>query len=247
MNLNSYNFNGFNIRILLADKEYFIAKDLAETLGYSNPNEAVSDHCKKTTNIKNILTNSNSLPLDKTQLEPYRKMFGNSWKQVKLIPESDVWRLIIKSRLPEAEKIEEWIMEEVLPSIRKTGSYSIEKVEATPEISLSEIIEQTEKAVEVIKLLENKSAFELFQIDRITGKFSPTKLLEIDFSQKYFLPTELGFLKGISGAEMNQFLEQKGFQIRENEKWLLTEKGKDFGVEIGGKFSQLKWKLEILK
>ncbi|EJF06533.1 prophage antirepressor [Thiovulum sp. ES] len=49
--------------------------------------------------------------------------------QTKLIPESDIWRLIIKSRLPEAEKIEEWIMEEVLPQIRKTGSYSISKTE----------------------------------------------------------------------------------------------------------------------
>jgi predicted transcriptional regulator len=81
-------------------------------------------------------------------------------------------------------------------------------------------------------------------MDEVFGEKSPTRLLKIDFSEKYFLPTELGFLKGMSGAEMNQFLFRKGFQIRENEKWILTEKGQSFGIELNGKFSQLKWKLE---
>ncbi len=70
--------------------------------------------------------------------------------QIKLILEGDVWRLIIKSRLPEAEKIEEWIMEEVLPSIRKTGSYSTQK-QQTPIFDTSSF--SSEKLLDVQKTL----------------------------------------------------------------------------------------------
>jgi hypothetical protein len=99
----------------------------------------------------------------------------------------------------------------------------------------------------LIQLLKEQKTFDLFLLDGILENESPTKLLKIDFSQKYFLPTELGFLKGMSGAEMNQFLFQKGFQIRDEKGvWKPTENGKEFCLEIGGKFSQLKWKLEVL-
>jgi phage regulator Rha-like protein len=124
----------------------------------------------------------------------------------------------------------------------------LQKVESPkPEISISETLSKSVEILHLIQLLKEQKTFDLFLLDGILENESPTKLLKIDFSQKYFLPTELGFLKGMSGAEMNQFLFQKGFQIRENEKWVLTEKGREFGIEIGGKFSQLKWKLEALK
>jgi phage regulator Rha-like protein len=124
----------------------------------------------------------------------------------------------------------------------------LQKVESQkPEISISETLSKSVEILHLIQLLKEQNIFDLFLLDGILENESPTKLLKIDFSQKYFLPTELGFLKGMSGAEMNQFLFQKGFQIRENEKWVLTEKGREFGIEIGGKFSQLKWKLEALK
>ena len=123
----------------------------------------------------------------------------------------------------------------------------LQKVEnPKPEISISETLSKSVEILHLIQLLKEQKTFDLFLLDGILENESPTKLLKIDFSQKYFLPTELGFLKGMSGAEMNQFLFQKGFQVRENEKWILTEKGREFGIEIGGKFSQLKWKLEVL-
>ncbi|EJF07122.1 prophage antirepressor [Thiovulum sp. ES] len=243
MNLITKNFNTTDIRILLIDgREYFVAKDTALLLGYSNTNDAISRHCKKAKSVRDFLRDQRTLPLDLNGV-------GNLDIQTKLIPESDVWRLVIKSKLPETEKIEEWIMEEVLPSIRKTGSYSLQKSETNlvEEISLSEIVEQTEKAVEVMKLLENRNAFELFQIDQIAGKFSPTKLLNIDFSQTYFLPTEIGKILGISGAEVNLILEKRGFQFRdENGIWRPTSSGKEFCLEIGNQFNQLKWRISTI-
>jgi phage regulator Rha-like protein len=124
----------------------------------------------------------------------------------------------------------------------------LQKVEnPKPEISISETLSKSVEILHLIQLLKEQKTFDLFLLDGILENESPTKLLKIDFSQKYFLPTELGFLKGMSGAEMNLELQKKGFQIRENEKWVLTEKGREFGIEIGVKFSQLKWKLEALK
>jgi prophage antirepressor-like protein len=115
-----FEFHGKKVRLVTDDsnRELFVAKDVAVLLGYADTTQAVRKHCKKTTNVRGVkltpLGGNESLP---PILDP----------QTKLIPESDVWRLVIKSTLPEAEKIEEWIMEEVLPSIRKTGTYSVHK------------------------------------------------------------------------------------------------------------------------
>ena len=129
-------FHGSNLRIILIEsKEFFIAKDVAELLGYSNTNKAVQDHCRKMTNLKIILNDNNPLPLNISDVEIYRKLLGNKWATIQLIPESDIWRLIIKSQMPEAEKVEKWIFEDVLPQIRKTGSYSISQQKTVSELS----------------------------------------------------------------------------------------------------------------
>lgn len=91
--------------IIIDGKEYFKAKECAQMLGYSNLNDAIARHCKGV--VK-------------------RDLPSKSGKQTfNLISEGDLWRLIIRSKLPQAEEIERWIMDEVLPTIRKTGSYTM--------------------------------------------------------------------------------------------------------------------------
>lgn len=91
---------------------WFVAKDVAERLGYSNPQKAVRDHCKNPcaagVNESFTLENPASYMLD---------------PQTTLISQSDVLRLIVRSTLPGAERFERWIFEEVLPSILKHGGY----------------------------------------------------------------------------------------------------------------------------
>lgn len=85
------------------NKPYFVGSDIAKVLGYKEPHKAISRHCKG--GIKRtILTNGGK-------------------QELIVIPEGDVYRLIIKSKLPSAERFECWIFEEVLPQIRKTGGY----------------------------------------------------------------------------------------------------------------------------
>ncbi len=234
-NIITKNFHDSSIRIFIFDnKELFLAKDTAELLGYSNTKDAIIRHCKHAKSFEEIFKGRETLPLD---LQP---ILGNSWKQTKLIPESDVWRLIIKSRLPEAEKIEEWIMEEVLPSIRKTGSYSL----SSP--NFSELLSKNEEALKLVELFEETKPFRLLLLQKLLGEKSVSSLFGIDFSKTYFLPTELGKLHGLSGRETNLKLEALGFQEKQNGIWKLTSSGKEFGIEVSGTYHQLKWKLETL-
>ena len=86
-------------------KPYFVANDIARALGYKRPADAVTMHCKGS--VK------------------YRYLTPGGEQEVKVIPEGDLYRLIIKSKLPEAEKFESWIMDDVLPTLRETGKYSL--------------------------------------------------------------------------------------------------------------------------
>lgn len=85
----------------------FCATDVARMLGYANPSEAVLTHCKSGNIEKCYVAHSNGI--------------GGIY--MNFIPEGDVYRLIIRSKLPTAEKFESWIFDEVIPSIRKKGYY----------------------------------------------------------------------------------------------------------------------------
>ena len=107
---NLINFNNVEfgeLRVLeINDKPYVIATDIAKSLGYSNPHKAINDHCKK---VRKICTNDS---LGRPQ-------------EINVIPEGDIYRLITRSKLPKAEKFESWVFDEVLPSIRKNGTYQL--------------------------------------------------------------------------------------------------------------------------
>ena len=93
----------------IENKPYFIASDVAKSLGYKNSREAVKQHCRWVA--------KHDIP------HPQSK---NKTLQVNIIPEGDMYRLITNSELENAEKFEKWVFDEVLPQIRKTGTYMTE-------------------------------------------------------------------------------------------------------------------------
>lgn len=98
--------------VMVDDKPYFCGNDVAKALGYAKPNNAISAHCRAT--LKQGIPISGKI------------------QDVNFIPEGDVYRLIMKSKLPNAEKFESWVMDEVLPTIRRHGAYmSSEVIERT--------------------------------------------------------------------------------------------------------------------
>lgn len=111
--------------MLIGGKEYFPATQCAKLLGYARPADAISAHCKGVC----VLPTPSSGGVQNT----------------KYIPEGDLYRLIIRSRLPAAERFERWVFDEVLPSIRKSGGYGID-IEAviakTATAVVSEVVKQ---------------------------------------------------------------------------------------------------------
>ena len=83
----------------------FVGKDVCDALGYTNASKAIGDHCKGVT-IR------------------YPLQTAGGVQEARVLTEADVLRLIVNSKLPAAEAFERWVFEEVLPSIRKTGSYT---------------------------------------------------------------------------------------------------------------------------
>lgn len=110
-----FHFDSAPVRVVSVEGEaWFVAKDVAAALGYVRTADAVRAHCKAACPV--------GVGETPTPLDP----------QTIIIPERDVYRLVMRSKLPAAERFEEWVVGEVLPSIRKSGSYN-----ATPSIPQS--------------------------------------------------------------------------------------------------------------
>ena len=109
-----FQFDTISIRAVEIDGEpWFVGKDMADALGYSNSVDALAKHCRGV-----------------AKRYPIPDSLGRV-QDTRIISEADLWRLIARSQLPEAERIERWIFEEVLPTIRRTGGYSRQAVPAS--------------------------------------------------------------------------------------------------------------------
>lgn len=104
------------LRTIERDGEiWFIGKEVAKMLGYSNARNAVVNHVESDDKLR-------------TQIE-----YAGQRREVSLINESGLYSLILSSKLPAAKDFKRWVTSEVLPSIRKTGSYRIQSSRVTPE------------------------------------------------------------------------------------------------------------------
>jgi prophage antirepressor-like protein len=128
-----------SIRTVSIDgKPWFVATDVANALGYSNARDAVFRHCKGVVKRDTPTSSGNQM--------------------ISYINEGDVYRLIMKSKLPSAERFESWVVDTVLPSIRQNGGYIANQENMTPEqivanalIVAQNIIKQKEQMIEEMK------------------------------------------------------------------------------------------------
>lgn len=89
--------------VVIGEVVHFVASDIARALGYKNPQKAIRDHCKR--------VNESFIP-------------SNGGEQnAKVIVKSDIYRLIVRSKLESADEFESWIFDEIMPTIEKTGAY----------------------------------------------------------------------------------------------------------------------------
>lgn len=97
-------------------KVLFCGADVAKALGYSNTRDAINRHCKPEGVAKRdgVVQTTNQYGVTSEQTV-----------EMKFINEGNVYRLIVHSKLPNAERFESWVFDEVLPSLRKTGTYTV--------------------------------------------------------------------------------------------------------------------------
>lgn len=129
-----FTYEGNNVRTLTTvdGTPLFCGKDVASILGYTNTTDALKRHCKGV-------------------VKHYPLETPGGIQQVRFITEPDLYRLITHSKLPEAEKFERWVFEEVLPSIRKHGMY------ATP-TTIEDMIANPDMAIKLLTTLKEERA-----------------------------------------------------------------------------------------
>lgn len=195
-----------SIRTVEVDgKPYFCGSDIAEALGYSNPNKAVRDHCRAITKC--------STPI------------SGKMQEVNYIPEGDVYRLIVRSKLPTAEKFEKWVFDEVLPSIRKSGGY----IAGQDQMSDSELMAKALLVAQ--KQIDERNA----QIESMRPKaiFADA----VSASDTTILIGELAKLLRQNGVDIGQnrlfsWLRENGYLIKRNgtDYNTPTQKSQELGI-----------------
>lgn len=183
-------------------KPYFVANDVARALGYSNPRKAILDHCKGVT--KRDTPTSSGV------------------QSMSYINEGDLYRLIMKSKLPSAEKFESWVMDEVIPSIHQYGAYmteqTIEKALASPDFLI-----QLATKLKDEQTRRKEAEAEIRVKDQIIGELKPKADYYDEILKNPGLVTITQIAKdyGMSGKKMNRILHELGIQYKQSEQWLL--------------------------
>lgn len=212
-NIQLFDFNSNKIRVFVNENNEpeFCANDVTKILGYSNGRDAVARHCKSEGVVKHD-TLSNG---------------GN--QSLTFISESNLYRLILKSENKEAEPFENFVCEEVLPSIRKHGAYMtaevIEKVLTDPDtiiqLATNLKLERAEKErLQVQTELQQKEL-----------KAAAPKVEYFDTvlqSESTYTTTQIAKELGMSAISLNQILHEKGIQFKQSGQWLLYSKYHDF-------------------
>lgn len=238
-----FNFESKTIRVVTDEngEPLFVGKDVCETLGYTNHNKAMNDHCKGVT-------------------KRYPLQTDGGMQEMRVLAEPDVYRLIVKSELPEAQKFEAWFFEEVLPTIRKTGSYSVKggAKTAPPVVALPKPTREFKDYYGIAKLIgldKNAAAIAANQaVIKLTGtdvlQLLEQKQMQADRQDtQWFTPTELGGRINASARSFNLLLAEAGLQMKRGEVWEVTDAGREFArlYDTGKKhgsgvpIQQIKW------
>ena len=144
MTFNSEELNFSMSGILYEGKPAFDAVELAKQLGYANPADALAKHCKSL--IKLNYSESRELG------------FGEKPRGTQLAGQADLFRLILRSQLPSAERVQDWVCEDVLPSIMTTGSYGRHTAQETSKfpdmLSLARVVAEATASATMKAVME---------------------------------------------------------------------------------------------
>lgn len=233
--LQVFSYKEQEVRTVEKDGEvWFVAKDVCNILELTNPTMAIES-------------------LDEDERSKFylgRQGEGN------IINEPGLYALVLRSNKPEAKAFSRWVRHEVLPSIHKTGSYSVHKDNlAIP----SGVMESAKLIFETAGIKDNQLTLAMDKIYRHHMGYSALTAGEITLTaptQKQILtPTEIGINFGLKAQRVNEILAGAGYQHKLNGKWEALPPGQPYAImqDTGKRHSngtpvrQLKWDSSILE
>lgn len=185
-----------NVRVLLqGDEPWFVAKDVADTLGYQNGSRDVNRHTDEEDRTKTMVFD------------------GNQNKETILINESGLYSLVLSSKLPNAKQFRRWVTSDVLPSLRKYGTYSTDIPKTLPD-ALKAYANEIEAHNKTKALLEEQKPKVLFA-DAVNA--SHTSILVGDLAK----------LLRQNGLDIGQ---NRLFEKLRQEGYLIKQKGESYNM-----------------
>lgn len=193
------------VRVIERNNEpWFVGKDVAEALGYSQPAKAIREHVKD--------THKGVSEMDTP----------GGRQQIIIIDEAGLYSLVLRSKLPAAEAFQEWVVAEVIPSIRKTGSYSVNQdikareVEARLNNSRARVASTFLKVAQMTDLLEYKHICQQKAAEVLSG----VPLLPMQsINENTLSADEVGRELGISGNMVGRIANQHNLKTAEYGKY----------------------------
>ena len=229
-----FKFKNKEVRTIIDEhgEALFVGKDVCDNLEYADHTKAMNQHCKGVVKRHPLWT-------------------SGGIQELRVLTEADVLRLVVNSKMPAAEAFERWVFEEVLPSIRKTGSYSAPQAAthyvtpAAEAVQIASMIADSMRAAPSGRALLIQQALQLRAPDLVA--LAPAYAIDAPSptggsSEPTLSATEL--LKrhsvGTTAAAFNKLLDKHGFiekMTRPSSKgtkefWSVTEKGQVFGKNV---------------
>lgn len=199
-----------SVRTLTIDNEpWFVGKDVAAILGYSNTRDALVRHVDEE---------------DKNTVVIRDGIQGNP--NTVVINESGLYSLILSSKLPSAKRFKRWVTSEVLPSIRRHGLYAVDEVLENPDILIN-ALQALKSERERNRNLEQTVGIQRLQIAEMQPKAS---YYDVVLNCKDLVPISvIAKDYGWSARQMNQYLHKHGIQYKQGKIWLLYQEHAEMG------------------
>ena len=217
----TFAFEAYDIRIIVENGEpLFCAADVCKALGYGNPSEALRKHCRKDGITK-------------------REAIDNLGRKqsTSFINEQNLYRLIMRSQLESAERFQDWVCGEVLPTIRKTGSYG--KAQALP--SYSEALRQLADSIDKNAALQLENQKLSDKTASLENKIEANKH-KVGFyddcadTTDLYLGTEVASRLNVKRPFFFNYCFNRGIIQRHNKRWMST-----------AKYRGKKWVFDVIK
>lgn len=205
-----FDFHGQDVRTVIINNEpYFVGKDVAEILGYTNPRQALKNH------------------VDEDDKGVSKCDTPGGKQDLVIINESGLYSLILSSKLPQAKEFKRWVTSEVLPTIRKNGMYATDELLDNPDFAIA-ALQKLKEEREAKKQLEAQ-----IEADRPKVIFSDA----VSASHTSILVGEFAKIMRQNGADMGQnrmfaWLRENGYLIsrKGSDRNMPTQKSMELGL-----------------